>query len=550
MEPPSEAERWQQISGLFHEALQRPPEQRNAYLSQACGANAVLRAEIESLLAASAQPALIDIPANENPDLFVTATVTMKTDLPQSISHYEIVEKIGEGGMGAVYKAIDVRLGRTVALKIISHNSHADEDGRRKRHFEREARTASALNHPNIVTIYEFNTENGVDFIAMEFVEGQTLNQLLEQGTPLAILIEYARQAATGIAAAHAVGVVHRDLKPSNIMVTSGGTVKVLDFGLARQSAASNPELKTETLTRVGAVAGTPAYMSPEQALSEPVGPPSDIFSFGIVLYEIVCGARPFHGKSAVAIIDQVVHHDPPSPAKLNPEAPPALIALIEHCLRKAPGERPASMGDVAAALRDVVTSMGVQAPRTSSRRRWLIAGAAALGALAAGAWLEFAPKYSFGNAPAAPSLPYSIEAQKMNAGKEAGMPYHASPTDTFQGGWRFRLHIQPPQAGFVYVVNKGLDDKGAERFWILDHVAANQSVLTRWYNFDQNPGTERLWLLFSPQPLSPIEDALRESADGSVRSPITASALEQLLDGLKNGQLGVKGELLELKHE
>ena len=282
MDPPSEAERWRQIHGRVHEALLLPPEQRNAYLNQACGPDAGLRAEIESLLAASAQPALIDIPAFENPDLLATATVTMKTDLPQSISHYEIVEKIGEGGMGAVYKAIDVRLGRTVALKIISHKSHPDEDGRRKRHFEREARTASALNHPNIITIYEFNSENGVDFIAMEYVEGQTLNQLRERSTPLAILIDYARQAATGIAAAHAAGVVHRDLKPSNIMVTSSGTVKVLDFGLARQSAASNPELKTETLTRVGGVAGTPAYMSPEQALSEPVGPPSDIFFSGL----------------------------------------------------------------------------------------------------------------------------------------------------------------------------------------------------------------------------------------------------------------------------
>jgi serine/threonine protein kinase len=544
---------WQQIRGLVHEALQLPPEQRNAYLNQACGADTGLRAEIESLLAASAQPALIDIPAIENPDLLVTATVTMKTNLPQSISHYQVVEKIGEGGMGAVYKAVDVRLGRTVALKIVS-DKHPDEDGRRKRHFEREARTASALNHPNIVTIYEFNSENGLDFIAMEYVEGQTLNKLLEHGTPLATLLEYARQAATGIAAAHAAGVVHRDLKPSNIMVTSKGAVKVLDFGLARQSAASNPELKTETLTQAGAVMGTAAYMSPEQALSEPVGPPSDIFSFGIVLYEMVCGARPFQAKSVLAMLDQVVRRNPPSPAELNPDAPPALIALIERCLRKAPAERPASMGDVAAVLGDVlgdvVTSMGVPVTPSSSRRRWMIAGASALVALAAGVWLELAPKHSLSNAPAAPSLPYSIEAQKMKAGKAAGMPYLASPTDTFQGGWRFRLHIQPPKPGFVYVVNKGLDDKGAERFWILDHVAADQSVVTRWYNFDENPGTERVWLLWSAQPLGPIEEALRDSADGSVRSPAIASALEQLLDGQKNGQLGIQGELLELKHQ
>jgi hypothetical protein len=550
--PSPDEKRWRQISGFLRDALELPHDQRSAYLDVACGADADLRAKVESLLAASQQPvqlaALAFEPVTTTLNLEQAAAPLLKPG--QLVAHYEIVQKIGEGGMGEVYKAIDKHLGRTVALKTILDPC---KDWRTKGYFAREARAASALNHPNIVTIYEFNCAEGLDFIAMEYVEGATLGQLLSGGgIPLATLIDYARQAASGIAAAHAAGVVHRDLKPGNIMVTPGGTVKVLDFGLARQESSSDPELtKSLTLTRTGAISGTPAYMSPEQVLGEPVGPASDIFSFGVVLYELACGSRPFQGKNARKMLDQVAHQNPPPPAELKPGIPPALAALIEHCLCKVPAERPASMREVAVVLGDVVAGMGgtAQKPNVSapfSCRRWLIGGTAALVALAAGVRFQLLPKHT----PAAPWLPYSIEAQKMNAGHEEGLPYSASPTDTFQGGWRFRLRIQPPQAGFVYVVNKGLDEKGAERFWILDHRAADQSVLTRWFHFDQNPGTEQLWLLWSAQRLSPIEDALLDSADGSVRSPATASALEQLLAGLKTGQPGIQGELLELKHQ
>lgn len=543
-----DAKRWRQISGVLHDALDLPPNQRKAFLDTACVGDGDLRSEVESLIAASERPVMLDAPVSPP----VTETISLESPPPDSlkpgqvVSHYEIVQKIGKGGMGEVFKAIDKHLGRTVALKTILNPGG---DWRAKGHFAREARAASALNHPNIVTIYEFNRAEGVDFIAMEYVEGTTLDHMLSD-TRLTTLLEYAWQAATGIAAAHAAGVIHRDLKPSNIMVTPGGAVKVLDFGLARQEASPDAEAtKTLTLTRAGAIIGTPAYMSPEQILGEPLGPASDIFSFGVMLYELACGTRPFQGKTAMATLDQVAHNHPPSPAKLNPEVPQALADLIEKCLRKRPAERPASMRVVADALAGLASDS--RKPNAAiSRRGWIASGtAAALLALGAGVW--FQGRRTPAKTPTA--LSYSIEAQKMSAGNPVGSTYSASASDAFQGGWRFRLRIQQAKAGFVYVVNKGPDQTGTERFWILDHVAdaaPTQLVVTRWYNFDENPGTERLWLLWSAQPLSPIENALRDSAEGRVSSQATARALEQLLGGLKSGQSGIQGEVLELKHQ
>ncbi len=540
-----EAKRWRQVSGVLQDALELPPDQRPAFLDTACAGDAGLRAEVDSLIAASEQPVMVDAPVVPRE----TDTLTLHNAPPSSlkpgqmVSHYKIVKKIGEGGMGEVFKAIDQDLGRTVALKTILASGG---DGRLKGQFAREARAASALNHPNIVTIYEFNRTPAMDFIAMEYVEGTTLSELLKS-TPLRMLLEYARQAAGGIAAAHAAGVVHRDLKPNNIMVTSGGTAKVLDFGLARQAASPGSDrTETLTLTQAGVVKGTPAYMSPEQALGEPMGPASDIFSFGVMLYELACGTRPFHGKNAMATISQVVHLHPPAPSTLNRELPSALDDLIEKCLRKAPTERPASMQMVADALVDLTRDLAKPPASTIGRRNWWFAAVAtALSAIGAGVWMQRRTPVG------TPLLSYAIEAQQMAGGKPVGSAYFASPSDTFQAGWRFRLRIQPASAGFVYVVNKGPDKTGAERFWILDHLPApapKQPVLTRWYNFDENPGTERLWLLWSPQPVRPIEDALRDSADGSVRSAAAAGVLEQLLK-MPGGQKGMQGQLLELKH-
>ena len=253
--------------------------------------------------------------------------------------------------MGTVYRAVDKSLGRTVALKVISKGHISTE---LKHRFAREAKAASALNHPNIVTIYEYGSDNGVDFIAMEYLEGAGLNRILRQagsdaGLPLNTLLGYARQVASALDKAHAAGIVHRDLKPANIMITNDGVAKVLDFGLARRDLveeAGGDVTRTAALTAVGVVMGTPEYMSPEQASGEPTDWRSDIFSFGIVLYEIVCARRPFQGATPLAVAQEVVWKKPPSPALLNPALPADLSALIERCLCKDRTERPQAISD------------------------------------------------------------------------------------------------------------------------------------------------------------------------------------------------------------
>ena len=223
----------------------------------------------------------------------------------RSLAHYAVVEKLGEGGMGAVYKARDERLDRFVALKVLPADKMSDPE--RRRRFTQEARSASALNHPNIVTIYDIGHADGVHYIAMEYVAGRTLSELIgRRGLPLRKALSLAAQIAEGLGKAHAAGIVHRDLKPSNIMVTPDGLVKILDFGLAKLVEAAEPPgdaAATMTMTRTpateeGVILGTVAYMSPEQAEGKPVDARSDIFSFGSVLYEMLSGRRPFEGET------------------------------------------------------------------------------------------------------------------------------------------------------------------------------------------------------------------------------------------------------------
>src|SRR5438270_417628 len=233
----------------------------------------------------------------------------------RTISHYEILEKVGEGGMGVVYKALDGRLDRLVALKVLPPQKVADSD--RKRRFVQEAKAASALNHPNIITIYDIGSADGIDFIAMEFVAGKTLDRCIPRhGWRLDEALKYSVQIADALVAAHKAGIVHRDLKPGNVMVTEHGLVKVLDFGLAKltESTAPADEATTRMLkptTEEGAIVGTVSYMSPEQAEGKKVDARSDIFSFGAVLYEMVTGRRAFQGDSRLATLTAILHGEP-----------------------------------------------------------------------------------------------------------------------------------------------------------------------------------------------------------------------------------------------
>jgi serine/threonine-protein kinase len=272
----------------------------------------------------------------------------------KKILHYQLIDKIGAGGMGEIYKAQDDRLNRLVAVKILSPGLSTDPE--RKRRFFQEAQAASALNHPNIITLYDIVSEGDVQCIVMEYIGGKTLRDLTPAGglTPPQTL-QYATQIASALTAAHAAGIIHRDLKPSNIMVTTSGLIKVLDFGLAKwvDSGMSGPEQSTvETaLTREGSIIGTVSYMSPEQAEGKRVDARSDIFSFGSVLYEMLTGKRAFEGRSGISTLSAILRDDVKPINEAAPDVPPLLEKIVLRCLYKDPGARWQSMKEIESAL-------------------------------------------------------------------------------------------------------------------------------------------------------------------------------------------------------
>ena len=316
----------------------------------------------------------------------------------RTLDHYRIESKLGEGGMGVVYRAHDVHLNRTVAAKVLPPEKFADSD--RRERFVREARAASALNHPNIVTIYDIRSEEGVDFIVMEFVEGRTLDEAIPPGgMRVAEALGYGVQIADALARAHGAGILHRDIKPSNVMLTGEGRVKILDFGLAKLLEPVEPSPDGATLTRPlteeGVVVGTAPYMSPEQAEGRPLDARSDVFSFGAVLYEMVTGRKPFTGDSRVAILSRILTAEPMPPHELAAAIPPDLEKAILRCLRKDPARRYQTMADLKVALEDLkAESASGSAPaavsdaKAPSSRRWVWAAAALV--LVAGAFFAW----------------------------------------------------------------------------------------------------------------------------------------------------------------
>ena len=274
-----------------------------------------------------------------------------------AISHYRIVAHLGRGGMGEVYKAEDTRLGRFVALKFLSEALTDDPTALER--LRREARAASALNHPNICAIHDIDESDEQPFLVMEFLEGRTLN-VKSAGRPQALpeILNVARQVAAALEASHDKQIIHRDIKPSNIMITSRGEVKVLDFGLAKVSRGLSSDASTE-MTELGTVLGTVSYMSPEQALGRPVDTRSDLFSLGVMLYEMATGRLPFSGSTAMETINLIINAEPEAVTGLNVNIPPGLERIISRCLEKNAEYRFQSAGEL-------LTDLGKADPDTA----------------------------------------------------------------------------------------------------------------------------------------------------------------------------------------
>jgi len=304
----------------------------------------------------------------------------------KTLGNYEIIDKLGEGGMGEVWRARDTRLGRSVALKVLPPEL-ANDPNRRQR-FEAEARAVGQLNHPNIVAVYDVGQQDGLGYMVSELVDGESLRALINRGPlPLRKLVDFGAQIADGLAAAYSSGIVHRDLKPENIMVTREGRAKILDFGLAKQTVKPTSDETTATaLSEPGVVMGTVGYMSPEQVRSQPVDPRSDIFSFGCILYELATGKRAFQGNSAVDVMSAILNSEPAELLAGNAVVAPALDTIIRRCLEKRPEQRFQSASDLAFAIRSIASLSGSQPGQpgigVSRRTSWLRAVMAAAGAI------------------------------------------------------------------------------------------------------------------------------------------------------------------------
>ncbi|MDP9227351.1 MAG: protein kinase [Actinomycetota bacterium] len=359
------AAREDRLERLFEEVSALPREQRAAFIEEACRADEDLRTTLGALLADAAEanefgdrvlgPAIARVAGVLLGDSHSAVDDGVDSLLGQQIAHFKIVEKLGGGGMGRVYKAVDLRLDRAVALKFLPPHMNAEDDA--KRRFAHEAKAASALDHPNICAIHEIGeTDAGQLFIAMTYCDGETLKKKIARGPlPVSQALEYVTQIAEALRRAHEVGIVHRDIKPANVMVTDAGVVKIVDFGLAKMAGTD--------VTREGTTFGTVAYMSPEQTRGEAVDARSDVWSLGAVLYEMLTGQRPFRSESDETLIYAIRHDTPKSVRDVRAEIPAGLAATVSRCLEKEPALRYQRAGELLADLQIMQRGGAVRRP-------------------------------------------------------------------------------------------------------------------------------------------------------------------------------------------
>jgi len=375
-------ERWHQVRDVLAHALELKPEDRPAFLDRACSSDRGLRKEVELLLSSS----------EEARSSFLQSAAMRVTLMPGAkLGDYEVQRLLGSGGMGEVYRARDTRLARDVAIKVLPAFLSQDPD--RLRRFEQEARAAAALNHPNILAVFQMGTYECAPYLVSELLEGSTLREQLVRGAmPLRKAIDCGVQIARGLSAAHEKGIVHRDLKPENLFVAKDGRAKILDFGLAklvqRRTTFDDSTITANSGTQPGVVMGTIGYMSPEQVRGNAADNRDDIFAFGAILYEMLTGKRAFQKPTSAETMSATLNEDPPGISQLASSTPLALQRIVHRCLEKNPGQRFQSASDLAFAL-EALSDSGVQSaiapvqPERLEKRKWWYATATAITLLA-----------------------------------------------------------------------------------------------------------------------------------------------------------------------
>jgi serine/threonine protein kinase len=562
-------ERWQQISRIFKSAISLDRDARRRFVAEKCGDDESLRSEVEKLIAshqqASAENFIGGHAAADGAELLSEEVEEHKPrlDKGQQFGSYLVLDRLGAGGMGEVYLARDSRLDRTVALKVLSADVSSDK--RRMQRFRQEAKVASSLNQPNILTIFEFGEAGGLTFLATEFIDGETLRDYLRgQRLKLPEILDLAIQILAALDAAHEARIVHRDIKPENVMVRRRDhVVKVLDFGLAKVTEKratlatdheSDLEAATEMKTAPGTLMGTINYMSPEQAQSRAVDERTDIWSTGVMLYEMVTGAMPFSGPTTSHTLVQIIENDPPPLTKtaVGP-VPPELQRIIRKAMAKSVEDRYQTAKDMLIDLRNlrrqldgvVETTDGTD--RGSQKKRVLLIALVAMAIVTAAIFAvniwrarRAVPATSTTSpAPAVPerTLTYWITVQPFRNGKYQ-KAYTLSGEVNFEQQDQIRLNLRSRQDGHLYLINEApRAGSAASDFVVLFPSPATNDghSLVRaerelqfpdqtWLRFDEQQGVERLWLVFAEEPLPELE-ALKGLVNRETRGHVTEEA-------------------------
>ena len=575
-------ERWQQISRIFNKAISLDGEERTAFVADECGVDQSLRSEVEKLIAAhsnasaeqfiggmaaeKAAPYLLDENDPEPPPKALNEG--------QQFGSYVILEALGAGGMGEVYLARDSRLGRTVALKVLTHEIFRDE--RRMKRFRQEAKVASSLNQPNILTVYEFGEVAGLTFLATEFIDGETLrHHLHEDKLKLGEILDIGIQVLAALDAAHEARIVHRDMKPENVMIRHRDrVVKVLDFGLAKVTEKKSSkkdeasEAATAFKTAPGTIVGTINYLSPEQARGDAVDERTDIWSTGVMMYEMIAGTIPFTGATTSHTIVQILEKDPVPLSNLG-DVPRELERIVEKAMAKSPDERYQTAKDMLIDLRSLKKRMDMEVeirrtlPTTSvtpvatqevagpSKKRVLVVALIGM-AIVTGAifgvnkWRSSrARSVTPPIAPVATSertLTYWITVQKFRGKKPFQDPFTIPGEMIFEEDYQIRLSFSSPQNGFLYILNEGPAATFAPEFNVVfpsptankgsSSISAGQVTQipeTSWLEFDAQQGTEKLWLVFAEDAVPELE-SLKEFASRQTQGLVTDPARNKVV--------------------